>query len=109
MTKNEDIYFSAGGIQVGSVSNYCVSYLGSNLATCQQSNTNRIRNGIKYEMNLVFFSVNARQGMGRREREGGFPKTDATTILADEQKGVFRVLDIGRPRPAGILLPQKIT
>jgi hypothetical protein len=43
--------------------------------------------------------------MGRREREGGFPKTDATTILADEQKGVFRVLDIGRPRPAGILLP----
>jgi hypothetical protein len=43
--------------------------------------------------------------MGRRERgEGGFPKTDATTILADEQKGVFRVLDIGRPRPAGILL-----
>jgi hypothetical protein len=42
--------------------------------------------------------------MGRREREGGFPKTDATTILADEQKGVFRVLDIGRPRPAGIIL-----
>ncbi len=51
--------------------------------------------------------MNARQGMGRREREGGFPKTDATTILADEQKGVFRVLDIGRPRPAGtgIFLP----
>jgi hypothetical protein len=56
---------------------------------------------------FLIFAVNARQGMGRREREGGFPKTDATTILADEQKGVFRVLDIGRPRPAGILLPQK--
>jgi hypothetical protein len=55
---------------------------------------------------VCFFAVNARQGIGRREREGGFPKTDATTILADEQKGVFRVLDIGRPRPAGILLPQ---
>jgi hypothetical protein len=55
---------------------------------------------------LLIFAVNARQGMGRRERgEGGFPKTDATTILADEQKGVFRVLDIGRPRPAGILRP----
>jgi hypothetical protein len=44
-------------------------------------------------------SVNARQAVGRRERDGGRGK-DAATILADEQKGVFRVLDIGRPGPA---------
>jgi hypothetical protein len=41
VTKNKDIYFSAGGIHVGSVSNCCVSNLGSNLATCQISIDNR--------------------------------------------------------------------
>jgi hypothetical protein len=45
---------------------------------------------------LLIVAVNARQAVGKREREGRHLK-DAATILAEEQKGVFRVLDIGRP------------
>jgi hypothetical protein len=47
---------------------------------------------------VLIFPVNARQAVGRRERDGRQGK-DAATILAEEQKGVFRVLDIGRPGP----------